>query len=85
MSFFQMSSPLAARRLFLGRTGLPLSGVAVALLAGSDALATKVGGAGAQDVPILNTPPSAPSSRRSPPINWATRASCCSPVCRTSR
>ena len=55
MSFFQLSSPLAARRLFLGRTGLPLSGVAVALLAGNEALATKAGGAGAQDVQILNT------------------------------
>jgi rubrerythrin len=54
MSFFQMSSPLAARRLFLGRTGLTLSGAAVALLAGNDALAAKAG-AGAQDVQILNT------------------------------
>lgn len=48
-------SPLAARRLFLGRTGLTLSGAAVALLAGNEALATKAGGAGAQDVQILNT------------------------------
>jgi hypothetical protein len=55
MSFFQMSSPLAARRLFLGRTGLTLSGAAVALLAGNDGLASKTGGAGAQDVQILNT------------------------------
>jgi rubrerythrin len=55
MSFLQLSSPLAARRLFLGRTGLTLSGVAVALLAGNEALATKAGGAGAQDVQILNT------------------------------
>ena len=55
MSFFQMPSPLAARRLFLGRTGLTLSGAAVALLAGNEALATKAGGAGAQDVQILNT------------------------------
>ena len=55
MSFFQMPSPLAARRLFLGRTGLTLSGAAVALLAGNEALAARSGGAGAQDVQILNT------------------------------
>lgn len=55
MSFFQMPSPLAARRLFLGRTGLTLSGAAVALLAGHDALAAKPAGAGAKDVQILNT------------------------------
>jgi len=55
MSFFQMPSPLAARRLFLGRTSLTLSGAAVALLAGNEALATQAGGAGAQDVQILNT------------------------------
>ena len=55
MSFFQMPSPLAARRLFLGRTGLTLSGAAVALLSGNDALAAKSGGAGAKDVQILNT------------------------------
>jgi rubrerythrin len=55
MSFFQMPSPLAARRLFLGRGGLALSGAAVALLAGNDALAAQAGGGGAQDVQILNT------------------------------
>src|SRR4051794_5604732 len=56
MSFFQMSTPLAARRLFLGRTGgLGLSGAAVALLAGNDALAAKAGNAKAGDVKILNT------------------------------
>ena len=57
MSFFQMSSPLAARRLFLGRSGgLVLSGAAVALLAGNDALAAKnAGGAKAGDVNILNS------------------------------
>ena len=43
MSFFQMPSPLAARRLFLGRTGLTLSGTAVALLAGNEVLATQAG------------------------------------------
>jgi rubrerythrin len=55
MSFFQMPTPVAARRLFLGRSGLVLSGAAVALLAGNDALAAKTGGATAGDVQILNT------------------------------
>ena len=55
MSFFQMPSPMAARRLFLGRSGLTLSGAAVALLAGNEALAAKTAGAGAKDVQILNT------------------------------
>ena len=56
MSFFQMSTPLVARRLLLGRSGgLVLSGAAVALLAGNDALAAKAGGSGAADVKILNT------------------------------
>lgn len=56
MSFFQMSTPAAARRLFLGRSGgLVLSGAAVALLAGNDALAAKAGGAKAGDIQILNT------------------------------
>lgn len=55
MSFFQMPTPVAARRLFLGRSGLVLSGAAVALLAGNDALAAKSGGATAGDVQILNT------------------------------
>src|SRR4051812_48485339 len=55
MSFFQMPTPLAARRLFLGRSrGLVLSGAAVALLAGQDALAAKAGDAKAGDVQILN-------------------------------
>ena len=55
MSFFAMPTPLAARRLFLGRTGLVLSGAAVALLSGNEALAAKAGGATAGDVQILNT------------------------------
>jgi rubrerythrin len=56
-SFLAISSPAAARRLFLGRSALVLSGAAVALLAGRDALAAKSAksGAGAQDVQILNT------------------------------
>ena len=55
MSFLLMPSPIAARRLFLGRSGLALSGAAVALLAGNEALAAKSGGAAAKDVQILNT------------------------------
>ena len=55
MSFFQMATPIAARRLFLGRSGLVLSGAAVALLAGNEALAAKSGAANAKVVQILNT------------------------------
>jgi rubrerythrin len=55
MSFLAMPTPVAARRLFLGRSGLVLSGAAVALLAGNDALAQKAGGGTASDVQILNT------------------------------
>ncbi|RZL96735.1 MAG: ferritin-like domain-containing protein [Variovorax sp.] len=55
MSFFLMPTPVAARRLFLGRSGLVLSGAAVALLAGNHALAAKAGGATEGDVQILNT------------------------------
>lgn len=56
MSFFQMPTPVAARRLFLSRSGgLVLSGAAVALLAGNDALAAKAGASKAGDIQILNT------------------------------
>ena len=55
MSFLAMSTPTRARRLFLGQSGLVLSGAAVALLAGNEALAAKSGGAAAGDVQILNT------------------------------
>jgi rubrerythrin len=55
MSFFQMYSPAVARRMFLGRSGLVLSGAAVALLAGNESLAASAGPAGAGDVQILNT------------------------------
>lgn len=55
MSFFLMPNPIAARRLFLGHAGLMLSGAAVALLAGKDALAAKAGSAAPQDIQILNT------------------------------
>ena len=52
----------AARRSFLSQSGLLLSGAAVALLAGQEALA-KSGESAASDVRILNTA-LAPSSRR---------------------
>jgi hypothetical protein len=55
LSFLQMPTPVAARRLFLGQSGLLLSGAAVALLAGNDALAAKTGGAADNDLQILNT------------------------------
>jgi len=55
MSFLQMPDPIAARRLFLGRSGLVLSGAAVALLSGREALAAKAGQADPKDVQILNT------------------------------
>jgi rubrerythrin len=55
MSFLAFSSPLAARRAFLGRSGLLLSGTAIALLSGNDALAQKAGAAKASDINILNT------------------------------
>lgn len=43
------------RRSFLGRSGLMLSGAAIALLAGRDALAAKNSDATTNDVQILNT------------------------------
>jgi rubrerythrin len=55
MSFLKIADPMAARRLFLGHSGLMLSGAAVALLAGNEALAAQAGAAQAQDVQILNT------------------------------
>lgn len=55
MSFLQMPRPAAARRHFLGRATFALSGAAVALLAGKDALAAQAGGGATQDIQILNT------------------------------
>ena len=58
MSFFKISnetSPVAVRRNFLGKSGLILSGAAIALLAGKDALAAKGGESTEQDIRILNT------------------------------
>lgn len=54
MSFLSIRNPAQARRLFLSRSGLFLSGAAVALLAGRDALAATVGDK-ASDSNILNT------------------------------
>jgi rubrerythrin len=55
MSFFSFTSPLVARRVFLGNSAVLLSGAAVALLAGRDALAQKSSAAKPSDVSILNT------------------------------
>ena len=59
MSFFTFANDtdtVNPRRSFLGKSGLLLSGTAVALLAGRDALAANKGGdAGSADVRILNT------------------------------
>jgi rubrerythrin len=59
MSFLINANDPAAvhpRRMFLGQSGLLLSGAAVALMAGQDALAAAKGGeAGGADVQILNT------------------------------
>lgn len=57
-SFLQLanaSNVLEARRAFLGKSGLLLSGAAVALLAGRDALAATGSESAASDVRILNT------------------------------
>ncbi len=51
---FRDTAVRAARRAFLGKSGLLLSGAAVALLAGQDALA-KSGKSAASDVRILNS------------------------------
>jgi rubrerythrin len=55
MSFFTMPEPIAARRLFMGQSGLVLSGAAIALLAGRDTLAAASGAVDPKDVQILNT------------------------------
>jgi rubrerythrin len=47
--------PVAARRAFLGRAGVVLSGAAVALLAGRDVLATTTTSSAESDTRILNT------------------------------
>lgn len=58
MSFLILANatnPLEARRAFLGKSGLMLSGAAVALLAGRDALAAKGGKSVESDVRVLNS------------------------------
>ena len=55
MSFLLMPTPIAARRLFLGRSTGVLSSAAVALLAGNHAFAAKAGDAGPGDAQIFNT------------------------------
>jgi rubrerythrin len=58
MSFLTLgtaTNPLEARRAFIGRSGLLLSGAAVALLAGRDALAAKGAKTTDADVRILNS------------------------------
>ncbi len=58
MSFFILANAtnvLEARRAFLGKSGILLTGTAVALLAGRDALAAKGGKFAESDVRILNT------------------------------
>ena len=55
MSFLSYASPLAARRAFLSQSGLLLSGAAIALLAGNDALAKKAGASSTGDVKVLNS------------------------------
>ncbi|MDY0749003.1 ferritin-like domain-containing protein [Paucibacter sp. R3-3] len=55
MSFLQTPNLASARRLILGNSSLVLSGAAVALLAGRDALAAQSGSGAPQDVQILNT------------------------------
>ena len=58
MSFLKLGNCpdlFTARRAFLGRSGLVLSGAAVALLAGRDALATTNASSAESDTRILNT------------------------------
>jgi rubrerythrin len=58
MSFLLLgsdSNPSMARRSFLGQSGLILSGAAVAMLAGREALAAKSGASGESDIRVLNS------------------------------
>ena len=55
LKFAQVIDPCESRRRFLGASGLVLSGAAVALLAGRDALAAKGAASPEGDVGILNT------------------------------
>lgn len=49
------TNPLEARRAFIGKSGLLLSGAAIALLAGKDALAAKGKKSTESDVRVLNS------------------------------
>ena len=64
------------RRLFLGQSGLLLSGAAVALLAGKDALAAQKGKRRPAPISPSSTRRWAPNSKPSPLISWAPRAAC---------
>ena len=58
MSFLLLGlapDPIAARRAFLGRAGVVLSGAAVALLAGRDVLAATTASSAESETRILNT------------------------------
>ncbi len=55
MSFFEYPDLSSARRAMLQRSGVVLSGAAVALLAGREVLAAKSSAAAVGDVRILNT------------------------------
>lgn len=55
LSLAQEPNLFEARRKFIGQSGLLLSGTAIALLAGRDALAAKSDGAAEADARILNT------------------------------
>ena len=53
--FAKASSPVGARRAFIGSSAVLLSGAAVALVTGRDALAAKAASTADSDVRILNT------------------------------
>ncbi|MGE0797466.1 MAG: ferritin-like domain-containing protein [Lautropia sp.] len=55
MSFLPIADAAAARRSFFCRSGLALSGAAVALLAGRDALGARTASDAPKDIQILNT------------------------------
>jgi hypothetical protein len=87
MSFLSLGNardPLQARRAFLGQSGLLLSGAAVALLAGRDALAATAEVSTASDVRILNTALGAELEAIAAYQVGAERTACCKRRCSTS-
>lgn len=76
MSFLQIPHRAAARRLFLGQSGLALSSVAVALLAGKDAWRHSLAAVRSR-MYRSSTPRWEQNSRPSLPISWARKAGCC--------